>query len=122
MRICWKVPSAACWRRGYARTTVRDIVAASGTYLASIGYHYGSKEALLNQAFMVVTEEWGNRVLSVGKASATGDSSERFRSVLAAVIDSFGEHRPVWALQFEIIARSAHDFVAGLREIMGEKA
>lgn len=32
--------------KGYARTTARDIGAASGTNLASIGYHYGSKEAL----------------------------------------------------------------------------
>jgi AcrR family transcriptional regulator len=45
--------------KGYARTTARDIVAASGTNLASIGYHYGSKEALLNLAFLKVTEEWG---------------------------------------------------------------
>ena len=36
--------------RGYARTTARDLVAASGTNLASIGYHFGSKEALLNGA------------------------------------------------------------------------
>jgi AcrR family transcriptional regulator len=35
---------------GYARTTARDIVAASGTNLASIGYHYGSTQALLNAA------------------------------------------------------------------------
>lgn len=46
--------------KGYARTTARDIVAASGTNLASIGYHYGSKGALLNLAFLKVTEEWGD--------------------------------------------------------------
>jgi AcrR family transcriptional regulator len=34
--------------RGYARTTARDLVAASDTNLASIGYHFGSNEALLN--------------------------------------------------------------------------
>ena len=32
--------------RGYANTTARDIVAASKTNLASIGYHFGSKEQL----------------------------------------------------------------------------
>ena len=36
--------------KGYARTTARDLVAASGTNLASIGDHYGSKDALMNQA------------------------------------------------------------------------
>jgi len=36
--------------KGYARTTARDIAAASGANLASIGYHFGSKEGLLNAA------------------------------------------------------------------------
>ncbi|NHW87893.1 helix-turn-helix transcriptional regulator, partial [Escherichia coli] len=31
------------YERGYTRTTARDIVAASDTNLASIGYHFGSK-------------------------------------------------------------------------------
>ena len=43
------------YEKGYARTTARDIVAASGTNLASIGYHYGSKENLLNAALMSAT-------------------------------------------------------------------
>ena len=38
--------------KGYAHTTARDIVAASGTNLASIGYHYGSTKALLNAAVL----------------------------------------------------------------------
>ena len=45
--------------KGYARTTARDLVAASGTNLASIGYHFGSKEALLNAAMIEAIEEWG---------------------------------------------------------------
>ena len=38
--------------RGYARTTARDIAAAAGTSLAAIGYHFGSKEALLSVALI----------------------------------------------------------------------
>ena len=37
---------------GYAKTTARDSVKASHTNLASIGYHFGSKDALLTQAMM----------------------------------------------------------------------
>src|SRR4051794_21864738 len=44
--------------KGYARTTARDLVAASGTNLASIGYHFGSKEALLNEAIQASFAEW----------------------------------------------------------------
>jgi AcrR family transcriptional regulator len=49
-------------KRGYARTTARDLVAESGTNLASIGYHFGSKEALLNEAIGESFQEWAERV------------------------------------------------------------
>jgi AcrR family transcriptional regulator len=49
-------------KRGYARTTARDLVAESGTNLASIGYHFGSKEALLNEAIGESFQEWAGRV------------------------------------------------------------
>ncbi len=48
--------------KGYARTTARDLVAASGTNLASIGYHFGSKEALLNEAIATAFVEWTDEV------------------------------------------------------------
>src|SRR5213592_4977289 len=51
--------------KGYARTTARDLVAASGTNLASIGYHFGSKEALLNEAIGDAFEEWTNEVVAM---------------------------------------------------------
>jgi AcrR family transcriptional regulator len=44
--------------KGYARTTSRDLVAASGTNLASIGYHFGSKEGLLNVAMVEAFQRW----------------------------------------------------------------
>ena len=50
--------------KGFARTTARDLVAASGTNLASIGYHFGSKEALLTQALVEELGEWGDQVLA----------------------------------------------------------
>jgi AcrR family transcriptional regulator len=44
---------------GYAGTTARDIVAASGTNLGSIGYHYGSTAALLNAAVTETMRQFG---------------------------------------------------------------
>ena len=44
------------YKLGYARTTARDIVEASGTNLGSIGYHYGSKEELLDVALIEIME------------------------------------------------------------------
>lgn len=46
--------------KGFVRTTARDIVNASGANLASIGYHYGSKDALLTQAYVELAQEWGD--------------------------------------------------------------
>ncbi|MFJ8853249.1 TetR/AcrR family transcriptional regulator [Streptomyces sp. NPDC102437] len=100
--------------KGYARTTARDIVAASGTNLASIGYHYGSKEALLNLAFVKVTEEWGDLLTEDGEERAEGgDGSgaplDQFRETWERVIDSFEETRSVWQLQMEVVSRIDQD-------------
>ncbi|MFD7337983.1 TetR/AcrR family transcriptional regulator [Streptomyces violascens] len=98
--------------KGYARTTARDIVAESGTNLASIGYHYGSKEALLNLAFLELTGEWGEAVAaSREKGAALGDLPplERFERGWAGVIDSYEQSRPVWKLQMEIVSRIDSD-------------
>jgi AcrR family transcriptional regulator len=43
--------------KGWGRTSARDIVAASKTNLASIGYHFGSKDALLTTALVELTSE-----------------------------------------------------------------
>ncbi len=89
--------------KGYARTTARDIVAASGTNLASIGYHYGSKEALLNAALTQTVEEWGEELRSALSTEIDPDMTpvERFVAIWTRLIDSLGEQRPIWAAGFE---------------------
>jgi AcrR family transcriptional regulator len=97
--------AVACLReKGYARTTARDIVAASGANLGSIGYHYGSTEALLNAAVLAAIEEWG---AELARAMAAGIDPaapfpRRFERYWTAVIDSFGEYREVWRASFDL--------------------
>ena len=64
------VGAVRCLReKGYAHTTARDIVAASGTNLASIGYHYGSTKALLNAAVITAMEDFGAEMAkAIGRA------------------------------------------------------
>ena len=80
--------------KGYARTTARDLAAASGANLASIGYHFGSKEALLNEAmaegFRAFTADIERSAVMEG--SATGPA--RLERSLATMIDHFDEFRP----------------------------
>lgn len=46
--------------KGYDRSSVRDIASAAGVNMAAIGYHYGSREKLLNQALFALLDEWGD--------------------------------------------------------------
>ncbi|HEY9328553.1 MAG TPA: TetR/AcrR family transcriptional regulator [Streptomyces sp.] len=100
--------------KGYARTTARDIVAASGTNLASIGYHYGSKEALLNLAFLKVTEEWGDVLTKDGETAEEAVAPppaplDQFRETWERVIGSYEQTRSVWKLQMEVVSRIDSD-------------
>jgi AcrR family transcriptional regulator len=96
--------------KGYAGTTARDIVSASGTNLASIGYHYGSKEALLNQALIELTGEWGealDRVMAE-HGGATGDPIDRFAGAWEAAIELLDEYRWLWVATFEVLDPIEH--------------
>ncbi|MFF3673200.1 TetR/AcrR family transcriptional regulator [Streptomyces sp. NPDC002120] len=86
--------------KGFVRTTARDIVSASGTNLASIGYHYGSKDALLAQAFIGLMEEWG-AVFQAG-LDGEGGSLERFRALWEGVLAQHDTSGPVWAASLEV--------------------
>lgn len=90
--------------KGYARTTARDIVAASGTNLASIGYHYGSTQALLNAAVFQAMEDFGAEIGQVMRADADlgGSTLERFERSWAHIIDSFRANPGAWAATFDV--------------------
>ncbi|MFE1172670.1 TetR/AcrR family transcriptional regulator [Streptomyces sp. NPDC058773] len=108
--------------KGYARTTARDIVAASGANLASIGYHYGSKDALMRQAIIASSEEWGAGVAQVQPAEEAGaegaDPLERFAAVWDLFLQRIATEREFIAAQVEVLGLLPRD--AGLREAIGE--
>lgn len=106
--------------KGYARTTARDIASESGVSLAAIGYHFGSKEALLNAALVQATADWSeelNRALAADSDAAPG-SIERFTATWDRVIELFAAHRPLWAAHFEIFAQIQH--VPAMRAFFAE--
>ena len=93
--------------KGYARTTTRDIAAAANANLASIGYHFGSKEALLNQAILRACEQWTNRL---GEAAFAGEDESPLGQMAAswvAMLNSFEELRPILVGLIEAAAQSA---------------
>ncbi|MFI8088662.1 TetR/AcrR family transcriptional regulator [Streptomyces sp. NPDC086080] len=87
--------------KGFVRTTARDIVKESGTNLASIGYHYGSKDALLAQAYLELVE--GLSEVFDGDVRGADGSLERFASVWSNIIGTMRDPGSVWRLSLEVV-------------------
>jgi AcrR family transcriptional regulator len=95
--------------RGYARTTARDLVAASGTNLASIGYHFGSKDALLNQAMMDAFTEYTEKLLALAQEPAEpGEPDGRLRQTWGAMVAMFASMRPLLVAFVEAMCQAEH--------------
>ncbi|MFG3686586.1 TetR/AcrR family transcriptional regulator [Micromonospora sp. NPDC047740] len=93
--------------KGYTGTTARDVATAAGTSLAAIGYHFRTTKALLNEALIEAMAEWGEEL---GRAlaedtDATATPEQRFEATWERIIESFARLRPLWAIQFELIAQ-----------------
>jgi AcrR family transcriptional regulator len=90
----------------YANITARDLVAASNTNLGSIGYHFGSKEALLNEAIGLALEEWADAIVAVAPPGTHADP-RALMSWLGTVLDEYDSIRPYYQAFIEALARSA---------------
>ncbi|MFH0521310.1 TetR/AcrR family transcriptional regulator [Streptomyces sp. M41] len=90
--------------KGFVRTTARDIVKESGTNLASIGYHYGSKDALLAQAYVEMVEGMSDAFEGGGEFGGEPGSVERFTQVWSNIIGTMREPGSMWRLSMEIVA------------------
>ncbi|WP_328844643.1 TetR/AcrR family transcriptional regulator [Streptomyces sp. NBC_00258] len=102
--------------KGFVRTTARDIVKESGTNLASIGYHYGSKDALLAEAYVSIVEGLSDDFDAGGTATASAEpgSLERFQEVWSNVIGTMQKPGSMWHLSMEIVVMG--DKVPGVRD------
>ncbi|HKV20598.1 MAG TPA: TetR family transcriptional regulator [Mycobacterium sp.] len=87
--------------KGYAATTARDIAAVSGANLASIGYHFGGKDALLDEALVEATERW---IGPLARSAPDGGSADLARE-LERFIASLAAHRATAMAFFETLPR-----------------
>jgi AcrR family transcriptional regulator len=93
--------------KGYSRSTARDIAAAAGANLASIGYHFGSKEALLNEAILRSCDQWAERLGEAAFSGGADSPLEQMSASWVAMRESFDELRPVLVGLIEAVAQSA---------------
>lgn len=96
-------------QRGYAHITARDLVAESGTNLASIGYHFGSKAALLHAAVEAAFEDWAGQLAAMVMADPAATPIERAWTTWAAVLDALPERRAMLQAYIEALAQAQRD-------------
>jgi AcrR family transcriptional regulator len=104
--------------QGYARTTARDLVAASGTNLASIPYHFGTKERLLNIAVGEAFQRWLKPLVALAAEPGPATPLERLQRSLAGVMDTLDENRALVAACLEAWAQMSRS--EELRTAMAE--
>ncbi|MGH3518798.1 MAG: TetR/AcrR family transcriptional regulator [Haloechinothrix sp.] len=92
--------------KGYAHITARDLVAASGTNLASIGYHFGSKAGLLNAAIGQVFDEWTDQLADIAMKAAVATPVERAHITWSALLDGLDDKRALLLSFIEAFAQA----------------
>lgn len=95
--------------KGYAHITARDLVAASDTNLASIGYHFGSKAGLLNAALGLVFEEWTTQLADVAMAEPGVSPLARAHLTWAALLENLTGRRALLVSFLEAMAQADRD-------------
>lgn len=105
--------------KGYAHITARDLVAASNTNLASIGYHFGSKAGLLNAAIGEIFEEWLDQLTDVAMSAETATPVQRAHITWSAFLDGLDSRRALLLSFMEAFAQA--DRTPELREQFAEQ-
>lgn len=94
------------YERGFAATTARDIATKAGVSLAAIGYHFGSKDRLLTEAF---TSEAGREIGDALEARIQGTAGQplavAFPQVWDGIAELFGRNREVLVASLENVVR-----------------
>lgn len=104
--------------KGWTRTTVRDIAAAAGVNHAAIGYHFGSREALLIEAFTQAMDAWSDEGEQAVRAGLSPDASARdgYEAFWQQAIGSYAANRWLWLATIEAAVQAEH--TPKLRELI----
>jgi len=95
--------------RGYAHITARDLVAASNTNLASIGYHFGSKAQLLNAAIEASFEEWAEQLAALVMADPQATPIQRGMATWVTALESLPGRRPMLQAYVDAVGQAQRE-------------
>jgi AcrR family transcriptional regulator len=100
------------------RVTARAIADESGANLASIAYHFGSKDSLVTEAVIAGLDRWLEEIAAALGDVAALEPAERYRRA-AGVVEAGRERHAGLAANFvAALARAQHD--ARIRELHAE--
>ncbi|WP_405167699.1 TetR family transcriptional regulator [Nocardia sp. NBC_01499] len=102
--------------RGFAGTTARDIATEAGVSLAAIGYHFGTKDRLLTEAFTeaaghLMGDELAERIRAAARARSRAAA---FADTWTGIGDLFTRHR-------DAIVASAENLIRGHRSTTADQ-
>jgi AcrR family transcriptional regulator len=94
--------------KGYSATTARDLAATAGTSLAAIGYHFGSTEALLNEALDVAFTRWLERLGGLTVDLVGQPLEPALTALLEGLIGAISDDAALLAAFFDATAQAQH--------------
>jgi AcrR family transcriptional regulator len=102
--------------RGYGEVTTRDIAQAAKANVASIAYHFGSKDALIGEALAEGYRRWFAEFAGEVIRTGTTDSEAFIQGAVHALGESLGSHRGMARAFISALSRAPHD--KHLRDIL----
>jgi len=110
------------------RVTARAIADESGANLASITYHFGSKDELVTEAVVAGLDRWLAQIARRLDELDARAPEDRFRAAFAVVADSRRHHEGLARTFLGAMAKASHDervrelLTEGFRRTRGEVA
>jgi AcrR family transcriptional regulator len=94
--------------KGLSRTTARDLVGASGTNLRSIGYHFGSKDALMAEVLTHLCAEWNEGPIAASRADRSSSPQDRMTSAVRTMLTGLAAKLDDLFVYLESVTEARH--------------
>jgi AcrR family transcriptional regulator len=94
--------------KGLSRTTARDLVSASGTNLRSIGYHFGSKDALMAEVLSRLSAEWNEAPIAASRADRSSPPQDRMMNAVRAMLAGHVDKLDDFYVYLESVTEARH--------------
>ena len=85
--------------RGYANTTSKDICVRAGTNMASVNYHFGSRDGLYEAVLIEAHQHLLNLDRMAAIAGAEGDPRDKLRTIVGGIIRHVAGPAAPWGLR-----------------------